>query len=390
MGTQNGVLGKVAIVAEKVDEEVDEDNQYAKEKTKIVYDAPLTLLGRFHTAPITGIRELANSTQFITISEDNTIAIWETTTQQQLSMTVLEDRPVSLSVNQSGMAAFVGTEGGAFLVYDVSNRFKPRLVKQTRFFEEYIPLDLMITSLNGELILLSSTATDKVFVCSQKADRNYTIFGFIQMAGIIHSISFLLKDNALWVGGILSNNLLQVCKLPTDRCANRMVPVPDSETHTTYRKVDPGTNRVMTSALTSRIFVTGEDKYLKQYDSWPVDTYENLDWRKPANQPNDEYISHSIGTSCIHWSSAHKKMGTGGKDGLVIIRDPTNVRTLKEFQTHSVVGGGVSCLSLSEMFPGFFVAGVDGSIMVVSFDDAVYPAQQVMPQSTDELAHMQE
>jgi hypothetical protein len=37
----------------------------------------------------------------------------------------------------------------------------------------------MITSLNGELILLSSTATDKVFVCSQKAERNYTIFGFV-------------------------------------------------------------------------------------------------------------------------------------------------------------------------------------------------------------------
>ncbi len=39
------------------------------------------------------------------------------------------DRPVSLAVNDTGMAAFVGTEGGAFLVYDVSNRYKPRLVK---------------------------------------------------------------------------------------------------------------------------------------------------------------------------------------------------------------------------------------------------------------------
>lgn len=103
------------------------------------------------------------------------------------------------------------------------------------------------------------------------------------MAGILRSISFLTKDGALWVGAILSNNLLQVCKLPTDRCENRKDPIPEAEIHTTYRKVDPGTNRVMTSALTNRIFVTGEDKYLKQYDSWPVDTYDNLDWRKPAN-----------------------------------------------------------------------------------------------------------
>jgi len=370
LGTQNGMLGKLAIVAEKQDEEEEEQGYGNQDKQKKTLDVPLTLLGRFHTAPISGIRELNDSTQFMTISEDHTIGIWETTTQQQLSITSTNDRPVSLAVNSTGMAAFIGTEGGAFLVYDVSNRYKPRLVKQIRFFEEYIPLDLLSTSLNGEAILLSSTSSDKVFVTSQKASKDYTIFGFIQMVGIIHSISFLQKDNALWVGGILSNNLLQVCKLPTERQENRMVPIPDDKTLTTYRKVDPGTNRIMTSALTTRIFVTGDDKYLKQYDSWPIDTYDNLDWRKHAPQPNDEYISHSIGTSCVHFSLGQKKMATGGKDGLVIVRDPTNVRSLKEFQTHSVVGGGVSVLAMSEHQPVFYVAGVDGSILVVSIDDS--------------------
>jgi len=238
---------------------------------------------------------------------------------------------VSLAVSDTGRSAFIGTENGAFLVYDVSDRLKPRLVKQMRFFEEFIALDLLVTSLNGNIVILGSSASDKVFVTSQKAAQDFTIFGFIQMAGIISSISFLLKDNALWVGGILSNNLLQVCKLPTERQENRLVAIPDDKTHTTYRKVDPGTTRIMTSSLTSRIFVTGDDKYLKQYDLWPSDTYENIDWRKPAIQPNDEYISHSIGTSCVHFSLGLKRMATGGKDGLVIVRDPTNVRSLKEF-----------------------------------------------------------
>ena len=110
---------------------------------------PLIKLGQYHTAPITGIRELAESTQFITISEDNTMCIWETTNQQQLSIVSLLDRPVSLAVNDTGMCAFIGTESGAFLVYDVSNRVRPRLVKQVRFFEEYVALDLLIASLNG-------------------------------------------------------------------------------------------------------------------------------------------------------------------------------------------------------------------------------------------------
>ncbi len=137
--------------------------------------------------------------------------------------------------------------------------------------------------------------------------------------------------------------------------------------------MDPGTNRIMTSSITSRIFVTGEDKYLKQYDLWPTDTYENVDWRKPAIQPNDEFISHSIATSCVHFSLGLKQMVTGGKDGLVIVRDPTNVRSLKEFQTHSVVGGGVSNVCLSSTLPFFYVAGVDGSILVVSIDDNQFP-----------------
>lgn len=145
------------------------------------------------------------------------MCIWETTSQQQLSLTNIMDRPVSLAVNETGMAAFIGTEGGAFLVYDVSNRLKPRLVKQVRFFEDYVQLDLLVTSLNGAVVLLGSTQSDKVFVTSQKASQDYTIFGFVQMVGIISSISFLMKDNQLWVGGILSNNLLQVCKLPTER-----------------------------------------------------------------------------------------------------------------------------------------------------------------------------
>jgi hypothetical protein len=118
------------------------------------------------------------------------------------------DRPVSLAVNDTGMAAFVGTEGGAFLVYDVSNRYKPRLVKQVRFFEENKQLDLLITSLNGNVILLGSTHSDQIFVTSQRASQDYTIFGFLQMDGIVLSISFLLKDNNLWVGAILSNNLI--------------------------------------------------------------------------------------------------------------------------------------------------------------------------------------
>ena len=80
IGTQNGILAKLPVEAEKLDEEEEEDDGQ-KEKQKKVLDVPLEILGRFHTAPISGIRELDSSTQFITISEDHTMAIWEATNQ---------------------------------------------------------------------------------------------------------------------------------------------------------------------------------------------------------------------------------------------------------------------------------------------------------------------
>ena len=71
-------MAKLAVEAEKLDEEEEEDDGQ-KEKQKKVLDVPLEFLGRFHTAPISGIRELDSSTQFVTISEDHTMGIWEAT-----------------------------------------------------------------------------------------------------------------------------------------------------------------------------------------------------------------------------------------------------------------------------------------------------------------------
>lgn len=82
-------------------------------------------------------------------------------------------------MSASGRSAFVGTENGAFLIYDVTNRSRPRLVKQMRFFEEQVVLDHIVASLNGNIIMLASSASDRIFVLSQKAKDDFTIYGFL-------------------------------------------------------------------------------------------------------------------------------------------------------------------------------------------------------------------
>ena len=88
---------------------------------------------------------------------------------------------------------------------------------------------------------------------------------------------------------------------------------------------------ILTSQLSNKIFVSGDDRYLKQYDIFPNDTYGGVDWRKPSIQPNEEYPSHSIGTTCVAFSMSLKKMITGGKDGLLISRNPDSIKKFKDY-----------------------------------------------------------
>lgn len=71
-----------------------------------------------------------------------------------------------MHVSADGKACFVGTVEGAFLIYDVTNREAPRLIKQMRFFEQTIPLNHIVASLDGSIVAVCSRESDRIFVCS--------------------------------------------------------------------------------------------------------------------------------------------------------------------------------------------------------------------------------
>lgn len=189
-------------------------------------------------------------------------------------------------------------------------------------------------------------------------------------------MAFGLHDGLFHACCVLSNNLMQVARVPTVMQDNRMNPMPNEFTNKKCRKVDRGSNMMISSKLTPKLFVTGEDKYLKEFDIWPQDDFESVDWRKPPIQPNQEYINHSIATTCYDFSLDLQKLVTGGKDGLVIVRDPNDIRRMRDYQVYNVVNGGVAAVNVSNKIPFFYVAGNDGSIFVVGLDeDNVYPAE---------------
>lgn len=83
-GTESGVFGIIEIEAESIDEEEDEEDQNNKKEKKILQEE-FKELGRYHTKSINGIRELGDTTQIVTISQDHQLNIWEATNQQVLA-----------------------------------------------------------------------------------------------------------------------------------------------------------------------------------------------------------------------------------------------------------------------------------------------------------------
>lgn len=170
MGTETGIFGTLAVEAEMVNEEYgEEEAQQVKEKKTLT--VPFKEMGRYHTMKITGIKELGDTTQLVTISEDHYMSVWEVTTQEMLATVFQPAHPTSLDVSRDGAVAFVGTAMGAFRIYDLRDRQNPRLVTQQRFFEDAVPIDIIRCSIDGNYVLISSTKSKQVYILSQKASK---------------------------------------------------------------------------------------------------------------------------------------------------------------------------------------------------------------------------
>jgi hypothetical protein len=102
MGTLQGLIGILAVEAEAVNEDEEPDEDHHKVKETKVLETPFVELGRFHTKKVNGIRELGESTQLITISDDQSAAIWEATSFSQLARITFFSKPTALEVSVDG------------------------------------------------------------------------------------------------------------------------------------------------------------------------------------------------------------------------------------------------------------------------------------------------
>lgn len=332
IGTRNGILSTLACAAEKIaDDEPDEEAQ-EEQKMQTISES-LEMIGHFHTDKVYAVKPLGTSTQMVSISADTTITLWEVTTQQQLSVIHMPAGPISLDVTREGSVMFIGSKVGTFRIYDITNREKPRLISQLRFYDNE-EVSQIVSSEDGKLVLIASKESETFFVMSQEASNGYEIYGHIKANGLIKNIGHhKMKDGTASALAILSNSLCESFCIPTSVYKNRLEPIPTSFTKSGVKKIDNDSSMLVSNQFSKHYGVVGDDLVLKFYEHYPDDEFNNIDWKKPAVKASIEMRdSHALGTTCTASSSQGNMILTGGRDGMIIQRSSEIVAGHDQFE----------------------------------------------------------
>ena len=142
---------------------------------------------------------------------------------------------------------------------------------------------------------------------------------FAKIQAPIVNISWFEMGTSIMIIGIMTNGLLFSINIP-ETVENKRVPIPEEVGNILYRKIDRGGWFVICDNSSGEIYVSGSDHLLKRYEM-PEQAYDKIDWWKPAKSPVEEHVDHSIATACWDINDETGFLVTGGKDGLIKLRN---------------------------------------------------------------------
>ena len=123
---------------------------------------------------------------------------------------------------------------------------------------------------------------------------------------------------------------------------------------------------------------------MKAYEHFPSDSYDKVDYKKAAVKPSIELKdSHALATTVGAYSSATKVIVTGGRDGMIIVRNSEQQAGMDlyegslRFSAHSTNTEGVQCIAIDQSGQFVYTAGSDGSIMVTAITQAQLPRREI-------------
>jgi WD40 repeat protein len=374
-GCEDGYIAALPVEAEVYNEEEEEDEEGSVKEVKTI-NTPINELGKFHVGAVTGIKELGETTQVVTVGEDHLLCIWEATTGSCLFRERLNCKLTYLQASQDGNKIFVGSEGGVVRIYDVSNRCLPRLVKLHKFYNTEI--SKIVCSFDQRIVAVSSKQSREICFFYQSEKNEFQYMCYITAKDKIKDICWNMRDKEMRLLGLQNNCLLFSVRVSTNDVENLRKPLPEDVAFPLYLKVDLGSYSVTSDPETGEIYVSNTDRFLKKYEV-PKQKYEEINFDKPASPPLEEFKSHGIHTTCVDYSNEADFMASGGKDGNIILRNRKKLNQFSEIKGHAIYNGGVRALCFSKDRTTLYTAGGDGTFLVWPVGAKPNPNQAMEP-----------
>jgi len=260
----------------------------------------------------------------------------------------------SLEVSHDGNKAYVGSANGVLRIYNVHNRSMPKLIKIEKYSSQAITV--LWESPNWKYLLIGAKG-DKEFWIINSQTLEFECFYSIPSP--VKDVTWLMLASNLMVVGILDNTCLFSVHISPNDVENKRKPVPDEVGNPNFKRIDPGSEIVICDSNTGDIYVIGNDKLFKKYEL-PNEAYGQLKWRTPPKDPIDEFFDHSIGVNTWDISDEQNYIATGGKDGLIKLRNRSRISASDDIKAHAIHNEGVTALCFSKFRAVLYSAGGDG------------------------------
>ncbi|KAL2083728.1 hypothetical protein ACEWY4_021501 [Coilia grayii] len=316
----------------------------------------------------------------VSVRDSGELQLWSMDAGLCVSSINLHIQASTLACSLVAQYVAVGTASGNVLFVDLSTNQQPRLVHQVRVY--HTPVEQLLFEQGGNFLIVSGSDAN-IFLVDARPSKGFEVIGYIEASGPVVCLSSVstkernvVKVVVLYRGrrdeqikrGVKEGKRIMLLTLPTQKISSDRAACVDQSgclisevlqvCH--YEAKYPLTSIALSP---NRLYAYCHLKKTIQIYQLPEGVTGTSD--SPKNvAPDSEVEGHPLGPALLLMSSQHAWLATVGRDGLLCLRDASNLDQYEQFQCHSSWLGGVRSLVFTSDNQSLLSTGLgDGSLV---------------------------
>ncbi|XP_062375052.1 cilia- and flagella-associated protein 43 [Sardina pilchardus] len=283
----------------------------------------------------------------------------------------------------------VGTASGQVLFVDLSTRTQPRLVHRIQLY--HTPVEHLLFEHGGNFLIISGSDKN-IFLLDARPSKGFEVIGYIEADGLVVSLSALSirERNLVRVGvvcgggrdeqtqtGVKEGRRIMLFSLSSQKilaerasCVDQRGVLLSELLQVCYYETHFPLSSCVLGGL-NRLYAYCHPKKAIQTYQLPEGVMGSAD--SPVSvAPDGEVEGHPLGPALLLMSPQHTWLATLGRDGLLYLRDSSNLDCYVHFQCHSSWLGGGRSLSFTTDGQALLSTGLrDGSLVCAKYRQGI-------------------